>query len=307
VPADPDLIRKWLDTRAPRVKPAGALSIDEINEEVLASIERGEGEASEEYAMLVFQRLDNALMLRTATIRAHYKDCAYQLSGQFIGRIERERTFNTRVKNGVYVDEGDHVGIHGTKFLPLLRPDGSRIAAPDGAYDKAIHVRGPKGTVNALKRIEFVEPPSMLEFRLKVLGRSISNGSASLVQCGLQLRRRARDGGVDTYDLEQVLLDPAHRRYARHDDSREFGQMFTRSDRSHRTAKANRWHVDRAEGDQGTRDRCAAIPQMIGKYGEVGLQCAEPRGNVSLVLGLPSQPAPRELAKLTSGVPRSCR
>ena len=88
VPADPDLIRAWLDARQPRVKPAGALSIEEINEEVLASIERGEGEASEEYSMLVFQRLGGAqndgtaVMLRSNTIRAHMKDCGYQLSGQ---------------------------------------------------------------------------------------------------------------------------------------------------------------------------------------------------------------------------------
>lgn len=175
VPADPDLIRAWLNARQPRVRPAGALSIEEINEEVLASIERGEGEPSDEYSMLVFQRLDGALMLRSNTIRAHIKDCAYQLSGQFVGRIDRERTFNTRVKNGVYLDDVAHVGIKGTKFLPVIRPDGSPVTSADvDTYDKAIHVRGPSGTINALKRIEYVEPPTSIEFTLKVLGRSIS-------------------------------------------------------------------------------------------------------------------------------------
>lgn len=30
VPGNPELVNKWLETREPRVKPAGALSIEEI-------------------------------------------------------------------------------------------------------------------------------------------------------------------------------------------------------------------------------------------------------------------------------------
>jgi hypothetical protein len=168
VPADPELVVQWIKARQPDVKPPGALSIEEINEEVLASIERGEGEIDESYSLLVFQRHNGQIVQRAATIRAHIKDCARVISAQFLGRIKGERAFSTRVINGVYHDERQY-------WLPLLRPDGSPITGADGERDKPIHARGPQGqTINALKRYEFVDPPVVMDFRLKVLGRSIS-------------------------------------------------------------------------------------------------------------------------------------
>lgn len=168
VPADPELIAAWIKAREPRVKPAGALSIQEIQEEVLASIERGEGEVDESYSMLVFQRHDGVLVQRAGTVKAHIKDCARVLSNQYIDRIQGERAFSTRVFNGVYVDERQY-------WLPITRLDGSPITAADGYHDKAIHVRGPRGgTMNALKRFEYIAPPAHLIFTLKVLGRSVS-------------------------------------------------------------------------------------------------------------------------------------
>jgi hypothetical protein len=168
VPADPELVAQWIKARSPDVKPPGALSIEEINEEVLASIERGEGEIDESFSLLVFQRHDGQIVQRAATIRAHIKDCARVLSAQFLGRIKGERAFSTRVINGVYHDEHQY-------WLPLLRPDGAPITSADGERDKPIHARGPQGQpINALKRYEYVEPPVIMEFGLKVLGRSIS-------------------------------------------------------------------------------------------------------------------------------------
>jgi hypothetical protein len=168
VPGDPEMVKGWLAARQPAVKPAGALSIQEINEEVLASIERGEGEPSESYSMLVFQKHDGQVVMRAATVRAHMKDCARVLSAQFIGRIQGERAFSTRVINGVYHDEREY-------WLPVRRPDGTPFAVADGAYDKAIHVRGTRGEpLNALKRVEYINPPCLIEFTLKVLGRSVS-------------------------------------------------------------------------------------------------------------------------------------
>jgi hypothetical protein len=167
VPADPEVVAAWVRARTPRVKPPGALTIEEINAEVLASIERGEGEADESYSVLVFQRQDGACVMRAATVKAHIKDCARVLSAQFIGRIQGERAFSTRVINGVYVDEQ-------TYWLPIRRPGGAPVTTVE-MRDKAIHVRGPRGEqLNALKRFEYIPPPSYLEFTLKVLGRSVS-------------------------------------------------------------------------------------------------------------------------------------
>jgi hypothetical protein len=167
--ANPELIRAWIDARQPRVKPAGALSIQEINEEVVASIERGEGEADESYSMLVFQRHEGVLVQRAGTVRAHIKDCAGVLSRQYIGRIKGERSFEKRVLDGVYHDPA------APYWLPLRRPDGQLITNADGAFDKPIRAIGPYGRrFNALKRFEYVDPPVLLEFRLLVLGRSVS-------------------------------------------------------------------------------------------------------------------------------------
>ena len=169
VPADPEIIAKWIVARQPKVKPAGAMSIQEIQEEVVASVERGEGEPDQEYQMLVFQRMAGALVVRDGTIRGHLKDCARVLSAQYIGRIQGERAFSTRVINGAYLDPTQ-------KWIPILREDGSPILQADGAFDKAIHVRGPRGEpLNALKRFEYVEPPCTIDFVLFVLGKSIAD------------------------------------------------------------------------------------------------------------------------------------
>ncbi|HAM40694.1 MAG TPA: hypothetical protein DCP69_04995 [Candidatus Omnitrophica bacterium] len=168
VPADPDIMQAWINARQPRVKPAGALSIQEVNEEVLASIERGEGEVDRSFSMLVFQRHNGGLVERAATTKAHMKDCAFQLRRIYIGKIQGELTLDNRVKNGIYPDEH-------TYWIPIMREDGTPVQEADGAYDKAIHVRGPRGEVlNAIKRFEYIEPPSVTEFILKVLGRSVS-------------------------------------------------------------------------------------------------------------------------------------
>lgn len=167
-PANPEVIKKWLEARQPRVKLAGALSIEEINEEVVASIERGEGEPSQEYSMLVFQRDRGRIVMRASTIKAHIKDCARVLSAQFIGRIEGERAFSTRVVNGVYLSPTSY-------WIGIERAEGMPITVADGAEDKAIHVRGARGEpLNALKRFEYIEPPSHMTFELLVLGRSVS-------------------------------------------------------------------------------------------------------------------------------------
>jgi len=168
VPADPELIKKWLESRQPRVKPAGALSIEEINEEVLASIERGEGEADQTYSMLTFQRHADALVMRYATVKAHIKDCARVLSAQFIGKIEGEKAFSTRITNGVYLDPTQY-------WLPITRPSGDPIRQADGAYDKPISFYIPgRGKISAIKRFEYIDPPAVISFTLQVLGRSVS-------------------------------------------------------------------------------------------------------------------------------------
>lgn len=203
VPADPEVIKKWLESRQPRVRPAGSLSIEQINDEVLASIERGEGETEQDYSMLAFQRHEERLVQRAGTVKAHIKDCSRQLSAQFVGHIKGERSFATRAINGVYVDPT-------TYWIDILRPDGTRVDRADGAYDKAIHVRGPRGEpLNALKRFEYVQPPVMLEFTLLVLGRSVSETDLHhlFMYGGTHGYAGERSDGEGRYEYELERLD----------------------------------------------------------------------------------------------------
>ena len=159
VPADPEIVAAWLKARRPAARPPGGKSIDEIQEEVLATLAEGE-EAPP--SINTFQRVDGVCVIRAATIRAHLKDCARVLSAQYVGSIQGERSFSTRVINGVYPDPA-------TYWVPILRPDGTPVSKHDGEQDRPIHVRGPRGEqLNALKRYEYIQP-ARLDFRLGVL------------------------------------------------------------------------------------------------------------------------------------------
>lgn len=164
VPADPALVTKWLESRQPSARPVGARSMQEINEEVVATLESELVEDAADYAMLTFQRQNGTLVLRASTLRAHMKDCARQLSSFFVGRVKGERTFAVKMVNCVYLDESQY-------WVPMLR-EGKPLNQADGFFDKAVHVMTRQGSRSALKRIEFVERPH-LKFTLKTLGTVI--------------------------------------------------------------------------------------------------------------------------------------
>lgn len=159
VPENPELIKKWLDSRKPRVRPPGGKSIDELNDEVLASL----GEPAEETSMLVFQRNNGSLVVRANTLRAHMKDCARVISSYYTGKVEGEKSFAAKVKNCAYPDEALY-------WVPILRPEGSPITEHDGVHEKPIHVTDARGRpMNALKVFQYVYP-ARIDFVLKVLG-----------------------------------------------------------------------------------------------------------------------------------------
>lgn len=174
VPDDPEITEAWLNARTPKVKPAGAKSIDQIQTEVFDTIAAGNADEPAP-PKLVFQRHNGGLVMRAATIRAHIKDCARVLSAQFISKIKGERAFSTRVINAVYLDPIVY-------WVPILRPDDNPVTQADGSRDKPVHVRGPRGEpLNALKTFEFINPPSKMEFVLQVLGKSVSQNDLEYI------------------------------------------------------------------------------------------------------------------------------
>ena len=163
VPASPELIDKWLESRKPKVIPPSHRTIKDIQEEILNTVMEPD---DPEEKLLVFQRFKGALCVRSATVRAHIKDCARVLSGQWVGKIQGERSFATRVINGVYLDETQY-------WLPILDSEGNNeIKQATGVREKAVHFRSRTGEqLSAIKCFEFVYQPS-LRFTLKVLGKS---------------------------------------------------------------------------------------------------------------------------------------
>src|SRR5262249_10885428 len=139
-------------------------TIEEINEEVLETLPTDE---PSEYSLLVFQVVNGQIVNRAGTWRAHFKDCGRQVSAQFVAGQRGTRAFSTRVVNGLYIPNEQY-------WIPLLRADGTPIAAPDGFHDKPVHFRTPTGqTLSALKRLAYVEPPTLMTFTLLALGESI--------------------------------------------------------------------------------------------------------------------------------------
>lgn len=161
VPADPEVVRTWLDSRKPTVQPPGSRSIDEINEEVLDTIVRGEEFEEKDCNILTFQRHNGICCMRAATIRAHLKENARKIGAYHVGKIDKERAFATTFVDCVYPDPAVY-------WVPILRPDGTPVTKHDGERDKAIHIWTPQGPRNALKRFEWIEPARM-DFTLFVL------------------------------------------------------------------------------------------------------------------------------------------
>jgi hypothetical protein len=159
VPSDPELVKAWLLAREPRVRPPGGRSLDEINEEVLASLDEDRTIDASASAILTFQRQDGVCVMRAATVKAHLKDCARRLSAR-VGRVEGESAFSTKVINYVYPDPTLY-------WIPILRPEGTPVTKHDGEMDRPITTRF--GT--ALKRFEWVEP-WRLDFTLHVFTTS---------------------------------------------------------------------------------------------------------------------------------------
>ena len=202
VPSDPEVVKAWLGARQPRVKAPGARSIEEINEEVLASIERGDEFDEKSSQILVFQRDKGVPCVRFDTIRAHIKDCSRVLSNQYVGRIEGERAFSTRVINGVYTDPAQY-------WVPIVRPDGAPVTKHDGELDKFVH---PRPGVSALKRLEWIEP-ARLVFTLFVL--TSQGNKPSVAESDLHTifqyggvhgygGERSTDGGKYGYGIERL-------------------------------------------------------------------------------------------------------
>jgi hypothetical protein len=167
-PADPEIVRSWVDARKPAAVPPQGRPLVEIAEEVMATLAEPP-EDMERKSLLVFQRDPTTtgdqrpIVFRAETIRAHLKDCARQVSAMVTSRLTGERAFSTRVINGVYLPLTQ-------RWVPLQGPNGQAITEIHGYLDRP--VRNARTNTTALKRLEYIAPPVSITFELQVLGKS---------------------------------------------------------------------------------------------------------------------------------------
>ncbi len=199
-PSDPDIVKKWLAARQPKVKPPGGKSMEEVQAEVFDTLLQGEEE--QEISKLIFQRRDDVICMRASTIRSHLKDCARQVSQLYYGRVQGEKAFSTKVINGVYPDERMY-------WIPIMRQNGGgQITEADGERIVPIHATGPRGMpINAIKVFEYVNNAQM-EFVLKVLGDSVraSELETLMMYAGTHgyAGERSVGEGKYTFEIEQI-------------------------------------------------------------------------------------------------------
>jgi hypothetical protein len=191
VPADPALVKKWLEARKPTVKPPQGKSIDDIAAEVAATTFAPEEEM--EHSFLTFQRVNGGLANRAATIRAHLKDCATVLSSLYVGRVEKERSFAVKVKNALYWPPDCY-------WVPILNRDGQPVTEPTGTRDVPVHVMTRQGPINALKTLEYVSN-AVMEFPLLIL----TPPSGKPVISEADLKTLMMYGGTHGYGGERSL------------------------------------------------------------------------------------------------------
>lgn len=162
-PGNPELVKKWLDARKPRGRPAETRDLSEIASEVAETLLMPEQEM--ESPINVFQRDDgryglNGLVMRMGNVRAHIKDCARVLSSM-TGKIEGQKSFSVRCINSIYYPPSVY-------WLPILDEEGDQFREADGIVEQPVHFMTPMGERSAIKVFEFVEQPT-LKFELWIL------------------------------------------------------------------------------------------------------------------------------------------
>lgn len=144
-PKNPLDIDAMLKARMPSKPPENPTPLPELAEQVKEEV-RAEEEVERGYA--TFKQDDNGLYYEARCVRAHIKDCAYQLQ-DLLGI----KALKAKVANKVYV---------GPAKIYLDKNE------PDGNETRIVHAMTMKGPRSSLKTIDFVDKPT-LEFRLKVL------------------------------------------------------------------------------------------------------------------------------------------
>lgn len=163
-PQNKELVDTWLQARLGKPKanpPASMKSAAEIAQEVLSTIAtediQEENDEIEKRSTLGFASIGGVLHMRGGTLKAHMKDCA-RIMTACSGKVEKEKSFAWYILNCLMIGE---------YYVPIYK-NGKKVEKSDGQFDKAVHVMGPRGPVNCLKTIQYIEEPT-LSYTVKVM------------------------------------------------------------------------------------------------------------------------------------------
>ena len=151
VPQSKELVPIWIKSRMPKNKPENGMNAEELEQEVLDTMQQ----EMEEKTTLGFQQVAGTLAARGGTIKAHLKDCANQIKDAIKPQI---KAFRAKIANKVYVED----------YWVQFERDGKTINQIDGSFEQPVHVMTPMGPRNALKVIGYLEYP-MFKFTLMLL------------------------------------------------------------------------------------------------------------------------------------------
>ena len=182
LPKDESALLDFLEAGKPGTRPPEGRSIEEIKTEVLDTLyEAGEvgppgehvfqvwGEEAAKYGGVYDPRSlpdgvpAGALVVRQGTFRAHLKDNARGLSRYYIGRVEGEATFATRLVDTCYYPPQAY-------WVPILDQTGAYVPEPQiRRRAKAIRVYTPRGPKSAIKLMDGMWAGAAIEWPLWIL------------------------------------------------------------------------------------------------------------------------------------------
>ncbi|UCC32344.1 MAG: hypothetical protein JSU86_08680 [Phycisphaerales bacterium] len=148
VPRNDDLVKTWIETRAPAKAPEGAQTLTEVVDERLETTDPVDADDPMSKLWVGFSKDDTGLFVRGGSVRAHLKDCAHTLAPDFKAAKPPIMNFRKKFIDRIYVAE-DRVY--------LRNGDGTVNAATDHR-DAAMQVITPLGPRTCLKRVDQVHP-----------------------------------------------------------------------------------------------------------------------------------------------------
>ena len=152
LPKHPDVIKSWLEARAPRRKPENAVSLDVLEKQVEEEVDAEEIEENKVWCG--FKGDEKGIYVEPYQVKAHIKDCANQLQG-----LTKTKALRSKVANKVFIFP---------ERIYLSKDSQAFVKEPDAYFEHPVHVMTMRGARSALKRNDYILK-AKIAFEIRVL------------------------------------------------------------------------------------------------------------------------------------------